>query len=189
MGKILIHVCCAPCLAYLHSYFHEKYEIVCYFYNPNISPFQEFQKRKDALKIFCEKNHINIIFEENYDFENWLDFLSEIKSFPELKQDKKNRCEKCYEIRLLKTIEKAKQLNIKIFTTSLLYSIYQDNEGIKKLGEKLAENSTLDFYYKDFRENWKEGCEIYKNTGLYRQNYCGCIFSEHERFGKKLIRK
>lgn len=184
--KILIHTCCAPCLAYIHNELNKKYEIICYFYNPNIQPFKEYKNRKNALVEFCSLKNISVIFDEDDNFANWLDFISnDSNKFIDLQQNREKRCKKCYEMRLIKTIKKAEELNIKNITTTLLYSISQYHDLIKNLGNNFTKNTGLKFYYENFRIGWEKGCEIYKKTGLYRQNYCGCIFSEYERFGKK----
>jgi hypothetical protein len=185
--KILIHTCCAPCLASVYDDLKEKYEIICYFYNPNIQPSKEYKNRKEVLIEFCKLKNIEIIFDDSDNFANWLDFISiNQNTFLELQKDKNLRCEKCYEMRLIKTAQKAKDLEIKNITTTLLYSIYQYHDLLKNLGYSLSEKYNLNFHYEDFRVGWQKGCEIYKKTGLFRQNYCGCIFSEYERFHKIL---
>ncbi|MDR0676409.1 MAG: epoxyqueuosine reductase QueH [Elusimicrobiota bacterium] len=186
--KILVHTCCAPCLSFINKRLKDKFEIVVYFYNPNIQPFQEYKRRKIALQEFCKLNSIELIIDErDYEFEKWFDYIyfQGKNTFSELKKSKKIRCQSCYRMRLIETIKKAKALDIKNWTTTLLYSIYQYHEYLKIFCENIEkEDSRLKFYYEDFRKGWQEGFEIYKKTNLYRQNYCGCIFSENERFNR-----
>jgi hypothetical protein len=176
MEKILLHTCCAPCLAYPEKYFRENtnFEIVAYFYNPNIHPYLEFEKRKNTLEKFCEAKKIELIT-ENYGLLEWTKYVRDSLD------NRENRCEKCYEMRLVQTAKMAKKLGIKNISTTLLYSKYQYHEKIKQMGKKLDVN----FFYHDFREGWQEGFDLFrpfKNEGLYQQNYCGCVFSEEERF-------
>ena len=183
--KILIHTCCAPCLAGVCDELKEKYELVCYFYNPNIQPFKEHQNRKAALVEFCKMNNISLICEdiENDNFANWFDFILADKNCIDLQKNRQERCQKCYEMRMMKLAKKAQELGIKNITTTLLFSIYQYHDLIKNLGNEIAKNCGFNFHYQNFRIGWKKGCEIYRETRLFRQNYCGCIFSEYERFG------
>lgn len=187
--KILIHTCCAPCLAYIFEILKQKFEIfemTVYFFNLNIQPSKEYKNRKNALIEFCRLNKIELIVDESEGFDDWFDGLLQDKNTVSLlRQNRDLRCSQCYEMRLAKTAQKAKELDIKNFTSTLLYSIYQNHDNIKNIGTKIAKNFSLSFYYEDFRKGWKQGFEIYKKTGLYRQNYCGCIFSEYERFWKQ----
>ncbi|MFC1485008.1 epoxyqueuosine reductase QueH [bacterium] len=182
MEKILIHTCCAPCLVYVQQELRNKFEINCYFYNPNIHPYKEFAKRKQALEKYVELENIFLI-SGDYKIDQWFDFLIKDKnSFKQLITDRKNRCMSCYKMRLRETAEKAKALGINIISTTLLYSLYQYHDLIKNIGQDIAKEFGLEFYYQDFREGWQKGFEIYNKTGLYKQNYCACIFSEQERF-------
>ena len=101
----------------------------------------------------------------------------------------KERCAYCYERRLMKTAEKAKELGMDAFSSSLLYSKMQNHEAIRELAEKAAKEYHIPFYYYDFREGWQEGIDISKNLEIYRQNYCGCIYSEEDRFLNQLSKK
>ena len=184
MTKLLLHSCCAPCLSYPLEYFHQQsgFEISCHWHNPNIQPYKEFQKRLESLKEFCQINKIDLTVED-YDLKGWTKYV-----YQGIAEDNRQlRCKKCYEMRLIQTAKKAQKLGIKTFSTTLLYSTYQYHETIKEVGEEIAKEFGLEFFYHDFREGWKQGFEIYKpykGKGLYAQNYCGCIFSEEERFRK-----
>ncbi|MEN2984039.1 MAG: epoxyqueuosine reductase QueH [Dictyoglomaceae bacterium] len=174
--EILFHICCSVCLAYpLKKMREEGYIVKGFWYNPNIHPFQEYKLRLEALKTFSELQNLEIIYEDDYDLEG---FIREVV-FRE-----KNRCAVCYYIRLRKTAQKTKELGLKSFSTTLLVSPYQNHELIKNISELLEKEFNLEFFYKDFREGYKESINIIKELNLYRQKYCGCIYSEKERFWK-----
>ncbi|MCX7846342.1 MAG: epoxyqueuosine reductase QueH [Dictyoglomaceae bacterium] len=174
--EILLHICCSNCIPYpLKSMREEGYKVKGFWYNPNIHPYQEYKLRLEALKIFSEYQSLDIIYEDDYDLEG---FLREVV-FRE-----NNRCPVCYYIRLKKTAQKAKELGFERFSTTLLVSPYQKHELIKNIGELLAEEFNLEFFYKDFRVGYREGINIVRELNLYRQKYCGCIYSEKERFRK-----
>lgn len=172
--KLLLHTCCGPCATYPISVLKDKFELVSFFYNPNIYPADETDLRKEnALKT---ADHFNIPFieaEDDYDF-----YLGAIKG--KEKNVNKERCRECYRLRLLKTAEKAKELEIKNFSTTLLISPYQDIEAIKEIGNVIAGLEGLNFYFEDFRSGYQKSREIAKELNLYRQKYCGCSFSIKE---------
>lgn len=173
MNKIFLHICCAPCLIYPLTALSEKeYIVEGFFYNPNIHPIDEYIKRRDTLLDYGIRKNIKIIVGD-YDIEDYFDEYR--KSV--------DRCFNCYKLRLEKTAEKAKELGFKIFSTTLLYSRRQKHDLIKDIGFKVAEKYNLTFYYEDFRIGWQKGIEESKKLGIYRQKYCGCIFSYKERFG------
>ena len=180
--KMLLHICCAPCSTFPLKNLcenHQEFDITGYFYNPNIHPYKEFKKRLDTLKLFAEKTNLNLIVDSNYDIE---DFIREqIKSI----DSGKDRCLKCYTLRLKQVASFAKENNFDVFSTTLLVSPYQKHDLIKLSGEIISSELGVDFYYQDFREGWHEGVQISKDLELYRQPYCGCIFSEKERYYKK----
>lgn len=175
MKRILIHICCAPCSIYPLEVLHSTdTDIIGFFYNPNIHPSREYMLRRDTLISYSKKENLPVIigdYKPEY-------FLEEVIGKLE------NRCFYCYKMRFEETAKKAKELGIKTFTTTLLYSKRQNHGLIKEIGLEIAEREGLNFYYHDFREGWKKGIEKSKELGLYRQNYCGCIFSEKERFYK-----
>jgi len=174
--KILLHICCAPCAIYPLKVLKEEFsEIMGLFYNPFIHPYIEFLRRLDAVKKFEKISNLKIIYKEDYDLEK---FIREIV----FREDK--RCLFCYKDRLELTATIAKNGNFDYFTTTLLYSKFQKHEFIKELGEEIGKRKGVKFYYKDFRVGWKEGIEESKKLNLYRQQYCGCIFSEYERYKK-----
>ncbi|HEC88528.1 MAG TPA: epoxyqueuosine reductase QueH [Thermoplasmata archaeon] len=176
--KILVHVCCAPCFAYVHERLtREEHDITGYWYNPNIHPYMEYKARRDALKKYAELENVKIVY-ESYDFIEYLKM--QLKN-----AEKPDRCLNCYSYRMKKTAEYAKKENFDTFTTTLLVSPYQYHEEIKKIGNDLSKKYGINFYYEDFRKGFNEGKAITKLYSLYRQQYCGCLISEWERFGGK----
>ncbi len=173
--KVLMHVCCAPCSVYcIESLRKENIEPDLYWYNPNIHPYQEYKSRRDCLIEYAKIVNINAIIEDEYGLD---EFCKEVV------KDLDGRCVKyCYPVRLRKTFEYAKEHGYDAVTTSLLYSIYQKHDFIKKLCEDLSKEFGIEFLYRDFRIGFWDGHEKAKNEGLYMQKYCGCIFSEESRY-------
>jgi predicted adenine nucleotide alpha hydrolase (AANH) superfamily ATPase len=175
--KILLHICCAPCLIYpLETLNAKDHEVTGFFSNNNIHPFTEFKKRLDTLKDYAEKTELTVICDESY---NINEFLRKTAN----NEDKK--CELCYTMRLTGTALLAKEGGFDAFTTTLLYSKYQNHELIKKIALDLSEEYGITFYYEDFRTGWGRGIKKSKKLGIYRQKYCGCIYSERERYFKE----
>jgi predicted adenine nucleotide alpha hydrolase (AANH) superfamily ATPase len=171
-----MHICCGPCTIYpLKELRIQGHEVVGVFYNPNIHPYQEYQKRRQTLNDYAAMAFLNVIWSENYPME---EFIRNI-AFKE-----KERCAYCLLARLKYTAELAIQEKYDGFTTTLLYSKYQKHDLIREIGENLSRELRIIFYYQDFRVGWPEGVKISKELGLYRQPYCGCIYSEKERFYK-----
>jgi predicted adenine nucleotide alpha hydrolase (AANH) superfamily ATPase len=180
MEKILLHICCAVCLAYPLKYLREQeFEIIGFWYNPNIHPYQEYKLRLETLKNFSQAQNLQVIYDNDYDLEGFI---------RDIVYRENNRCPVCYYKRLRRTAETSKNLGYKKFSTTLLVSPYQNHELIKNIGYLLEKEFNLEFFYKDFRDGYREGINIAKEFNLYRQKYCGCIYSEKERFlkgGKK----
>jgi epoxyqueuosine reductase len=175
MGKkVLLHICCAPCSIYpLKQLRDEGADIHGYFYNPNIHPYTEFIKRLKTLESYAEIAPLTLTIDDSYKLENFLRGALEYG---------KDRCLFCYRIRLGKAFQKGRETGADAVTTTLLYSKYQRHVDIKTIGEELSSQYGIEFFYRDFRTGWKEGIEESKKLNMYRQNYCGCIFSEKERF-------
>ena len=175
--KIMVHTCCANCLIYPVKILREKnFEIHSFFYN-HIHPFTELEKRLNSVVKFTEQESINLIVREEYQL---------IKFIQNVVYREEKRCEYCYYSRLDATARLAAKSGFDMFTTTLLYSKHQKHEIIKDICVSLSEKYNINFFYCDFRKGWKEGIEISKKLGLYRQQYCGCIYSEKERYiGKK----
>ena len=172
--KVLLHICCTNCAIYpLERMTERGDEVVGFFFNPNIHPYQEYQKRLESLKDYSQKVGLKVIYRDEYLLEA---FLKNVSHRPE------DRCAYCYLIRLEATAQEAKKNLFDQFTTTLLQSSHQNHLLIKETGERLAGEIGIPFYYEDFRPGWRRGMEVSKEMGLYRQQYCGCIYSEKERF-------
>ena len=148
-----------------------------FFYNPNIHPYQEYQRRLAAVQAYEKETDIQVIYRDEYDLEQFLRGVA-------FREDE--RCRFCYHLRLQATAQVAKRGKFTAFTSTLLHSKHQDHELIKAIGEQIGKEQGVKFLYEDFRDGWKEGIEKSKALGLYRQSYCGCIYSEKERYlGKR----
>jgi len=176
--KLLMHACCAPCSVYcVDTLRKEKIEPTLYWFNPNIHPYTEYKARRDCLKEYSEKMSLEVIWEENYGLDEFCKNVID---------DLENRCQKyCYPVRLEQTFQYAQEHGYDTVTTTLLYSIYQQHDYIKTLCEKYAKEYGVDFLYRDFRVGFWEGHDkAKKEFNLYMQKYCGCIFSEEDRYNK-----
>lgn len=174
--KLLLHMCCAPCSTYSIEHFSRLgYDIHGYFYNPNIHPYKEFQRRRDTLKEFCQNAEIPLKVSDLYDLEDYLHTVME---------DLTSRCRSCYRIRLEEAARQAATMNIPQFSTTLAISPYQDHELLRLEGEEAGRKHGVSFIYEDLRSGYRESVDISRKLGLYRQPYCGCIFSEKERYQK-----
>jgi len=174
--KVLLHICCAPCA--LYPYFRlkeEGFDATGYFYNPNIHPYQEYRKRFDTVKDFSARVGLDVSYQDGYDLD---DFLYRVAG------KGIGRCEHCYRMRLNAVGAAAKKNGARAFTTSLLYSKFQKHDLIAGIAKEMASEHGVEFYYEDFRRGWREGILESKAMGLYRQQYCGCIYSERDRYGR-----
>ncbi len=174
-----MHTCCAPCSIYcISSLRSEKIEPTLFWYNPNIHPYIEYKTRRDCLKEYAKDINAELIIKEEYGLD---DFCCNVSS------DIKNRCVNyCYPKRLGETVRFAVEHGYDAFTTTLLVSPYQKHDELKKICEQLAEDFGIEFLYRDFRVGFHEGQSKARELGLYRQKYCGCIFSEEERYKKQI---
>jgi len=173
--KILVHACCAPCASYsVEKLISEGFSPVIYFYNPNIFPVEEFQKRKEELVKFCETKGYELVLGEE-DFESW-DFA--VKGLEDEKEGGK-RCLACFQFRLEKTARLAKEKGYRGFTTVLTISPHKNSEAIIRIGKEIASECEIDFIEENFKKNdgFKKSLELSEEYGFYRQNYCGCRFS------------
>ncbi|MBP7528755.1 MAG: epoxyqueuosine reductase QueH [Syntrophorhabdaceae bacterium] len=176
-SRILLHICCAPCSIYsVRELRREGAEVSGYFYNPNIHPYTEFSKRLATLREFAGISLLPLDVDTSYDLESFLTGTLPLG---------KDRCLFCYRMRLERAFQKAARERFDAITTTLLYSRYQRHDDIKKIGEELSATHGVPFVYRDFRTGWQEGINESKRLNMYRQQYCGCIFSEKERYGGK----
>ncbi len=172
--RVLLHICCAPCAIYtVQALREEGHEVYGYFFNPNIHPYQEYLRRRDTLAQYAESINLPVIFDTGYDLEGFL---------REMVFREKDRCRFCYRLRLNQAAHIAKKGKFDAVSTTLLYSKFQKHDLIADIGRETAGRRNIDFLYRDFREGWKQGIEKSKKLGMYRQQYCGCIYSEKERF-------
>jgi len=172
--KILLHICCAPCAIYpLKELRSRGMEVTGFFYNHNIHPYLEFRKRLETVRSYAALIDLAVIYREDYRLE---EFLGAVAAAPA------ERCLYCYASRLEAAAEAAAEQGFDSFTSSLLYSRYQKHEAIRAIGEQIGAKYGVSFYYDDFRPGWQEGIDISRKLGLYRQQYCGCIYSERDRY-------
>ena len=190
--RVLVHMCCGPCSIYpIKSILKESAQVFGFFHNPNIHPYSEFKLRLAAVKKLAGLLDLDVLYDEEY---RPTAFIKGMKRSlpPELRGGKPPegpRCTYCYSERLEATARAAKAHKFDAFSSSLLYSRYANHDEIKELGLGLADRYGLKFYYEDFRPGWLSGIEDSKDMGLYRQKYCGCIYSKIERFSKKKKKK
>ena len=179
--KLLMHTCCAPCSVYcIDTLRGEGIEPTIYWYNPNIHPYMEYKARRDTLKEYTKSLKLNAIFEEEYGLD---EFCKNVIG------DLQNRClNYCYKVRLEQTAKYAKEHGYTHFSTTLLVSPYQNHEGLIKVANEMAEKYNVEFLYRDFRVGFREGQAKARELGLYMQKYCGCIFSEEDRYNKQIKR-
>lgn len=174
--SILLHTCCGPCACYTTLKLEEGgFKPSLFFYNPNIHPYQEQQRRLEALTTFSQIRNLPLTVEPGYELEQ---FLTRVAADP------KNRCEKCYRIRLARTAIHAREQGFELFGTTLLISPYQNRELICQIGHDLAKEHGIRFHDQDFRPGFRQSQQMAKELGLYRQPYCGCVYSEKERYFK-----
>lgn len=173
--KLLMHTCCAPCSVYcIDSLRKEGIEPTVYWYNPNIHPYIEYKTRRDTLKEYTKSINVEAIFEEEYGLDN---FCKNVIG------DLQNRCQNyCYRVRLEQTAKYAKENGYDTISTTLLVSPYQKHDILKEQGEEIAKKYGLNFLYRDFRVGFREGQAKARELGLYMQKYCGCVFSEEDRY-------
>jgi len=175
MKKILLHACCAPCASYpIIKLKEDGYECVVFYYNPNIYPVEEYEIRRNELEKYCKKLDIEF-YEEKY---NEDDFLEAVKGF-ESEPEKGNRCSICFNLRLKKTAEFAKKLDIDCFTTTLSISPHKNSKQIFKEGNVISKETGVNFMEYNFKkqDGFKISRQIANENNMYAQTYCGCRFS------------
>ncbi len=177
--SILLHVCCGPCSTYVVKSLQDKgLRVTAFWYNPNIHPFREHQLRLEAMQTFAQATNLPLIVADGYDM---------LKYFQAVVGHESNRCPVCYRLRLAKTAEVAQEGGFEAFTTTLLISPYQKHDLLRESGEQLGKEKGVRFYYEDFRPGFRESHRLSRELGLYHQGYCGCVYSEWERYGKVKI--
>lgn len=180
MKSLLLHACCAHCAAYtIEHWQREGYDVSLFWYNPNIHPYLEHQERLKAMRSLAERSGVPLIIDEGYDM---------ISYFRAVVGNESDRCRHCFRLRLSKTAAAARERGFTAFTTTLLISPHQKHDLVQEIGEEQAKLSGVAFLYADLRKRYSDSRHITKPMELYRQQYCGCLFSEWERYaglGKK----
>ncbi len=177
MSDCLLHICCAPCsISCIAALRAEGIEPVGYWYNPNIHPYTEYRSRKTTLQEYAKSIGMPLIVNDDYGLREFVRAI-----YPHLE----DRCETCYRLRMDETARRAAEEGFSQFTTTLLISPYQNHELLIKTAEEAAARHGVTFLYRDFRPLFREGQQAARDAELYMQKYCGCVFSEEERYRKK----
>ncbi|WP_026176901.1 epoxyqueuosine reductase QueH [Desulfurispora thermophila] len=172
--RILLHICCAPCAIWpVDKMRQDGHELQGFFYNPNIHPYTEFKRRRDTLQDYARSIELPVIFDGRYQLE---DFLQAVV------HREQNRCLYCYAMRLKAAAAVARRGRFEAFTSTLLVSPWQKHDLIRQLGEEIGRATGVPFYYEDWRPGYKQATAVSRQLNLYRQPYCGCIYSEKERY-------
>ncbi len=175
--KLLLHACCGPCSLYsTKQLLAEGYRPTLFYANPNIHPSREYAARREGLATVAERRGLTLLLEPAYEPEQY---------FRKVSGDEGHRCRHCYAVRLERTALKAKELGFDRFGTTLLISPYQNRDLLLEIGNGLAARYSLTFHEADWRPGFRESQKEAKELGIYRQQYCGCLYSERERFWGK----
>lgn len=175
--KLLFHACCAPCVTYPFSILSSEYNITVYFYNPNIHPVKEYKQRLSSIKKLALAWKFELII-ASYDKENWFDAVGGLE---QCKEGGK-RCVECFRLRLQKTAEVAKQKSFDFFASTLTVSPLKNAEIINNLGNEIQIETGINYLESNFKkkDGFKKSCQLSRQENLYRQNYCGCIYSKRD---------
>ena len=186
--KLLLHACCAPCSSYVLEYLTEYFDISVFYYNPNISPFSEYEKRISELKRLIREMPLSgktDIIDGKYDPESFIDIAAGSEGLPEGGE----RCFRCYRLRMEEAAKKALEKGFDYFTTTLSISPHKNAEKINEIGQELEQKYGVKYLYADFkkRDGYKRSIQLSHDYGLYRQNYCGCIYSKDAAEKQKIV--
>jgi epoxyqueuosine reductase len=172
-----MHICCSNCCLYpLRTLSAKNISVKGFWINPNIHPYTEYRMRLDSLQLLEKEWGLDIEYADQYGLKEFMRAVV---------HDEDNRCVHCYSMRLEQTAIAAKKMGLDGFTTSLLVSPYQKFDMIREVGMTMGKRHEIPFYVEDFRPGWHEGMRMSRELGLYRQKYCGCVYSEMERYMKK----
>ena len=179
--SLLLHTCCAPCLAFPLNVLRQKgIDFTSYFFNPNIHPYKEFTRRMECYLSFVKEEHLNHITDSHYGLKEFVRIIA---------NNEEKKCSLCYLMRLEQTVLLAKENNFSMFSTTLLYSKYQKHNLLVDVCRSLEKKHGVPFFYHDFRSGWQKGIDLSRQLNMYRQPYCGCIYSEQERYDPSLRKK
>ena len=185
-NKLLLHACCAPCSSAVLERISKYFDITILYYNPNITEKEEYEKRLNEIENFVKKLNVDNIkvLRGRYNPKEFFDMSTGLEE----EKERGKRCYKCYELRLRETAKVAEDLNFDYFTTTLSISPYKNSNWLNKIGKELDKEYTPTYLYADFKKKngYKRSIELSKEYGLYRQDYCGCIYSKKERELTKL---
>ncbi|MEW6033689.1 MAG: epoxyqueuosine reductase QueH [Chloroflexota bacterium] len=174
MASVLLHVCCAHCAAYCVRHWRERgHRVTAFWYNPNIHPRQEYLLRLEAMRALARAQQVLLIVSEQYDA---------VRYFRAVAGREGERCRHCFELRLSRTAQKARELGCDSFTTTLLISPQQRHDLVRAVGQGVAGDSGIPFLYEDLRRRYSDSRHITRGMDIYRQQYCGCFYSEWERY-------
>lgn len=176
--RLLIHICCAPDALYVLSLLQKEYAVTGYFYNPNIHPRQEYELRLSEARKVAAILKVKLI-EDIYDDQRWFKMTQKYRDEPE----KGKRCDICYAIRLEKAAQKAAEFGFDIFTTVMSLSPLKKADVLNRLGRMFSRRYSIDFLAADFKkkDGFHKSVELSRSHSLYRQDYCGCLFSKKQR--------
>jgi predicted adenine nucleotide alpha hydrolase (AANH) superfamily ATPase len=177
MSKVLVHICCAHCAAYTVEHWRrEGHNVAGFWYNPNIHPFMEHQHRLDSMQSLAQRTGLPLVVAEGYDM---------VEYFRRVAGHEAERCRHCFELRLARTAQAARAQGYDAFTTTLLISPQQKHDLIKDIGDEVAAEQGVEFVYADLRKRYSDSRHLTKPLDLYRQQYCGCVYSEWERYADR----
>jgi len=178
---ILLHTCCGPCATYTVDHLRQQgFQVSGFWYNPNVHPFVEHQRRLASMEEYAASVGLPLLREEGYEI---VEFLRAVVGREAYGQ----RCERCYEVRLARTAHFALREGVDAFTTTLLISPHQNQDLLRRAGEAASARYGVAFYFESFRRGWSERGRLAREHGLYRQQYCGCVYSEWERYSGRQI--
>lgn len=175
--KLLLHTCCAPCSPHVISLLEPLYEVMLFFYNPNIHPADEYWLRVEEMKRFADEQRKTLIIEP-YDVDEWFRVTQGLDKEPEGGK----RCEVCFGMRFEKTAKTAHGLGIPFFTTTLTISPHKNAEAINRIGIEIGQKYGVTFLDENFKkqDGFKKNLRLSRKYNFYRQNYCGCIYSRRK---------
>ena len=176
--RVLTHVCCGPCFTAVNEELKEAYELTACYANPNIHPGLEYRRRLLFLRSFCRAEGVPLLLED-YDPHAYFDSIGDARERPQ-------RCERCYQLRLARVAKRARDEGFDAFTTTLILSPYQEHDLLVEVAQEVSRSYDVDFIYRDLRPYFARSVELSRARNMYRQKYCGCLFSENERYAKQI---
>ncbi|MFW0859375.1 MAG: epoxyqueuosine reductase QueH [Dehalococcoidia bacterium] len=181
MRSILLHCCCGPCTTYVVKWLRDHdHEVTGFWYNPNVHPFTEHQKRLESMEALAKQMSLPLIIADGYEMVDY---------FRAVVGREGDRCPECYRLRMDRTARAARKKGFDTFSTTLLISPYQNQELIREIGERAGRENGVEFYYRDFRDGFRESQRVSGELSLYHQRYCGCLYSEVDRLKEDRLKE